>query len=120
MPPNRRRSTTEPVNEFRYLTAQEATARYRTIMRYLFDQHRLHQYTLSPAQVRKHVAKELGLDYTDELCQKDLEQLAQWGNVEPDWELGLAGVKTIDDFKRRNVVYAATRTPSPLRTYSES
>lgn len=104
----RQRLLTETVDEVRYLTANTATSRYRIIMRYFFEQHRLHQYTLTPAQVRKHVESVLLRDYPEEECQQDLNSLKEWGNLEPDWELGLAGVKTIEDFKRRNVVYAAT------------
>ncbi|MFZ5823518.1 MAG: TIGR02677 family protein [Bacillota bacterium] len=108
MRPTRQRLLTEPVDETRYLTAGNAVPRYRIIMRYFFEQHRLHQYTLTPAQVRKHVETILQRDYPEEECQQDLNSLKEWGNLEPDWELGLAGVKTIEDFKRRNVVYAAT------------
>lgn len=108
MRPTRKRLLTEAVDEVRYLTASTATPRYRIIMRHFFEQHRLHQYTLTPSQVRKHVESVLGRDYPEEECQQDLNSLKEWGNLEPDWELGLAGVKTIEDFKRRNVVYAAT------------
>lgn len=34
--------------------------------------------------------------------------LVRWGNLTPDWELGLAGVRAIDDFNRRSVLYSAT------------
>lgn len=108
MRPGRERLLTEPIDEVRYLAAGTATGRYRLIMRFFYEQHRLHQYALTPAQVRKHVETALGFSYTEEECQQDLKQLSDWGNLEPDWELGLAGVRTIEDFRRRNVVYTAT------------
>lgn len=95
------------MREARYLTAGSATVRYRMIMRLFFEQHRRHQYTLTPDQVRTHIQSRLP-DYSEEACRQDLTALAGWGNLEPDWELGLAGVRTIEDFRRRNVVYAAT------------
>lgn len=107
MSPLRRRLMTEAVNEVRYLAAGANTNRYRLIMRYFLQQHRLHHYALSPSQVLHHLRSILP-DYSEEDCQQDLDALVRWENLNPDWELGLASVRTIEDFKRRNVVYTAT------------
>lgn len=107
MRPIRHRLITEAVDEVRYLAANTNTNRYRLIMRFFYDQHRLHHYALAPGQVLAHMRTVLP-DYREDDCQQDLEALVRWGNLDPDWELGLAGVRTIEDFKRRNVVYAAT------------
>lgn len=103
-----RRLVTEAVDETRYLSAKDNTQRYRLIMRYFYEQHLLHHYTLTASQVLQYMRAALGPGYTEDDCQQDLKQLVDWRNLEPDWELGLASVRTIDDFRRRNVVYGAT------------
>lgn len=107
MPPEPQRLLTDAINEVRYLAATTNTHRYRLIMRYFYDQHHLHQYALAPSQVLTHVQEAL-TDYTVADCQQDLESLVRWDNLDPNWELGLAGVRTIEDFKRCNVLYSAT------------
>lgn len=89
------------------LAATSNTHRYRLIMRHFFEQHQLHHYALAPGQVLAHLRTVLP-DYSEDDCQQDLKTLVDWGNLSPDWELGLASVRTIDDFKRRNVMYSAT------------
>lgn len=107
MRPARQRLITAPVDEVRYLAAGTNTSRYRLIMRHFYEQHRLHHYALAPSQVLAHMRTVLP-DYSEDECQQDLDVLVGWSNLAPDWELGLAGVRTIDDFKRRNVLYSAT------------
>lgn len=107
MPSRKARTSVDTVDEVRYLAATANTQRYRLIMRFFYEQHRLHVYALTPEQVQAHVAAIIA-DYGQTECQQDLEVLVGWGNLLQDWELGLASVRTIEDFRRRNVLYSAT------------
>lgn len=107
MPSRKTRTSIDVIDEVRYLAATTNTQRYRLIMRFFYEQHRLHVYALTPEQVQSHIATII-TEYGEAECHQDLEVLVGWDNLSQDWELGLASVRTIEDFRRRNVLYSAT------------
>lgn len=77
-------SLLKPIVETSCLNAQNV-GRYRCIMRYFYEQHQRLRYWLKPQEVHDGVTA-LGLleeDYTLDQCQKDLNQLVEWGNLVP-------------------------------------
>src|SRR5699024_5672296 len=65
----------------RYLRADN-TERYRVIMRYFYEEYEKIKYMLHREDVF-HMMKNTRIfnDYTEELCQRDLDALVEWGNL---------------------------------------
>ncbi|MBD1379521.1 TIGR02677 family protein [Metabacillus arenae] len=93
----------KPITEATYLTTENAW-RYRTILRYFYEQHeRMRQY-LFPEEVIEYLNTfEAFQSYTEEMLQHDLEQLVKWKNLIARQETGK--VKTIEEFKKKRFRY---------------
>ena len=97
--------TTKQVLETKYL-AVDNTHRYRTIMRYFFEQYEKLQYWLSQTEVYEtlmcfeYFQKQ---KYTEEQCQQDLTQLCEWKNLYAIQDT--KKVLSIDAFKNRKYRY---------------
>lgn len=97
----------KPIFETSYLNAQNV-GRYRCIMRYFYDQHQRMRYWLKPQEIFTG-ATALGLledDYTLDQCQKDLNQLVEWGNLVPRHDGGRAA--TVEEYLRKKFRYQMT------------
>ncbi|GBF32860.1 hypothetical protein DCCM_1056 [Desulfocucumis palustris] len=82
--------------------------RYRCIMRYFYEQHQKLRYWLKPQEVYDGVAA-FGLleeDYTLDQCQKDLNQLVEWGNLVPRHDGGRSA--TVEEYLRKKFRYQMT------------
>lgn len=99
------RALQKKVDEARYLTAENAH-RYRPIMRYFYEQHMAHQYTLTGDDVLAHMRAFVDRNYTEEQCEQDLRQLAEWGNLLSEQDRTRA--KTVEEFLRRQLRYQIT------------
>lgn len=100
-------SLLKPISELSYLNAQNV-GRYRCIMRYFYDQHQRLRYWLRPRDVFDGVMA-YGLiddDYSPELCQKDLSQLVEWGNLVPRHDGGRSA--TVEEYLRKKFRYQMT------------
>ncbi len=103
--PTAPRSSVAPMDEAWYLTAPSVA--YRIIIRHFYERHAAHHYHLSPEQVLAHIRERLP-DYREEALRADLGELVRRRNLDEDLEMGLAGAKTVDDFRRRNSMFAIT------------
>jgi len=99
------RTLQKQVDEARYLTAENAN-RYRPIMRYFYEQHMGHQYTLSGDDVLQHMRVMIDSSYTEDQCEQDLRQLAEWGNLIAEQDRSRA--RTVEEFLRRKLRYQIT------------
>jgi len=95
-------SLTRKVQEAAYLTAENAH-RYRPIMRFFYEQHGQHRYTLTLDEVRTHLTIQ---DYTDDLAEQDLRQLVEWGSLTAEQDR--SRVRTVDEWLRRRLRYQIT------------
>ncbi|MHB8155787.1 MAG: TIGR02677 family protein [Desulfocucumaceae bacterium] len=101
------KSLIKPIVELSYLNAQNVD-RYRCLMRYFYDQHQRLRYWLKPQDVYDGVVA-YGLlddDYSLELCQKDLTQLVEWGNLVPRHDGGRSA--TVEEYLRKKFRYQMT------------
>ncbi len=106
------RSSTAAMDEAWYLTAP--SEQYRVIVRYCYDQHLAHHYHLSPEQILTHLRQTYSPGYDEDALRGDLAELVRRRNLDEDLELGLANAKTVDDFRRRNSMYAITPLTAEL------
>jgi uncharacterized protein (TIGR02677 family) len=104
---NMTKSLLKPIAETSYLNAQNV-GRYRCIMRYFYEQHQRLRYWLKPREVFDGVMA-FGLledDYTLDQCQKDLNQLVEWGNLVPRHDGGRSA--TVEEYLRKKFRYQMT------------
>ena len=93
----------KPIKEVRYLQAENVD-RYRLIMRYFFLEYEKIHYWLHKEDVYNEIHQLPGYeDYTLDLCQQDLKQLVEWGNLTANQDSNK--VKTIEDFKNKQYRY---------------
>lgn len=94
------------VSELKYLNADNVT-RYRSIMKYLYQQYHKLNYWLKPEQIYDGViAWKLHKNYTLEQCQLDLEQLVEWGNL-TSRHYGERAV-SVDEYLKKKFQYLLT------------
>jgi uncharacterized protein (TIGR02677 family) len=93
----------KPIIEVTYLTRENAW-RYRAILRYFYIQHERLRYYLLPEEALDYLkASPCFRDYTEDLLQRDLDQLVQWKNLIPRQETGR--VTSIEQFKKKRFRY---------------
>ncbi|MDO4280987.1 MAG: TIGR02677 family protein [Peptococcaceae bacterium] len=92
-----------PITEVKYLAAENAS-RYRVIMRIFYESHERLRYWLDPDEVYAQM-KEAPLfsAYTFELCQQDLTQLVEWGNLHAMQDM--RNVKSLEAFNNKRYRY---------------
>lgn len=96
----------KPVLELKYLNADNV-ARYRLIMRCFSEQHTRLKYWLRPDDVYQLVmATDLLDSYSESECQRDLEQLEEWGNLTARHDGGRA--LSIEEYLRKRFRYQLT------------
>ncbi|HZJ83290.1 MAG TPA: TIGR02677 family protein [Clostridia bacterium] len=96
----------KPLIESSYLTAPNFF-RYRSILRYLYQQHQRMKYWMVGEEIFVHLSKTRGLDdYTLDQCQQDLDNLVLWKNLMAGQDAGK--VQTIEEFKNRRFRYQLT------------
>ncbi|WP_028309579.1 TIGR02677 family protein [Desulfitibacter alkalitolerans] len=92
--------------EVNYLTTENAW-RYRSILRFFYEQHERLRHYLFPEEVYVHLKKNPYFHkYTMEQLQQDLNQLVEWKNLIPRQDMGR--VTTIEEFKRKKFRYQCT------------
>ncbi|UOF91235.1 TIGR02677 family protein [Fodinisporobacter ferrooxydans] len=97
---------TKPVPETKYLNADNV-ARYRLILRYFYENHSKLKYWLKVEEVHEGVMNwELLSGYTLEQCQRDLEVLTEWKNLNSRHDGGRA--TTIEEYLRKRYRYQIT------------
>ena len=96
----------KPIPEASYLTAANAD-RYRSILRYFYQQHERLRYYLFPEEVFAHLKQDpYFAGYSEEQLQQDLNQLVEWKNLIPRQDTGK--VSTIEEFKKKRFRYQCT------------
>lgn len=96
-------SILKPIIEATYLTTDNAW-RYRSILRYFYEQHEKMRQYLFPEEVYAYLKEfEPFREYTLEMLTSDLEQLVKWKNLIARQETGK--VKTIEEFKKKRFRY---------------
>jgi uncharacterized protein (TIGR02677 family) len=100
-------SLLKPIVETSYLNTQNV-GRYRCIMRYFYEQHQRLRYWLKPQDIFEGVIalNLLDEDYTLDQCQKDLNQLVEWGNLMPRHDGGRSA--TVEEYLRKKFRYQMT------------
>lgn len=94
------------ITETSYLTT-ENTKRYRPILRYFYNQYETINYMLYKEDVWNQLKdKENFENYTIEMCENDLMQLVNWGNLEALQDTN--NVSTVEEFKHRKFRYQLT------------
>ncbi|TCS84482.1 TIGR02677 family protein [Tepidibacillus fermentans] len=94
------------ISEVTYLTTENAW-RYRSILRYFYQQHERLRHYLFPEEIYEYLQQSPHFqEYTEEQLQNDLNQLVQWKNLIPRQETGR--VSSIEDFKKKKFRYQAT------------
>ncbi|MCC3377588.1 TIGR02677 family protein [Cohnella sp. REN36] len=94
------------VPELSYLNADNV-ARYRAVMRFMYQEYQRLRYWLRPEDVHAGVAAWDVLDgYTLEQCQQDLERLKEWGNLASRHDGGRA--LTLEEYMRKKSQYLLT------------
>lgn len=99
------------VDEMSYATV-ENHARYRLILRYLYEQSQVPRDWIAPEEIHAHVAAHLGEAYSDLDCENDLRYLCSKGNLLPEQEKSRA--RTVEEFQRRRTLYQITPTSVAL------
>ncbi|SHF01729.1 TIGR02677 family protein [Caldanaerobius fijiensis DSM 17918] len=96
-------SVLKPLNETRYLTAENAS-RYRLIMRYFYDQYQKFKYWMYKEDVYEYVIQfDIFNDYTLERCEQDLKMLTDWKNLIATQDTSKAS--TLEEFKNKKFRY---------------
>jgi uncharacterized protein (TIGR02677 family) len=95
------------ISEFSYLTANQNTKRYRCIMRFFYEQYQKMNYWLRPEEVWQGVLS-YGLieDYDMEECQRDLNALVGWKNLNEQHDGTRA--TTIEEYLKKRFRYMMT------------
>ena len=97
---------TKQVTEVKYLSV-ENTERYRPIIRYFFKQYEKLEYWLFKEDVYNALKdNDEFKNYTIDLCEQDLEQLTNWGNLTSFQDT--SNVNTLAEFKNRKYRYQLT------------
>lgn len=93
----------KPITEVSYLRAENAE-RYRVIIRYFYEEYEKIKYMLHREDVF-HMMKNTKIfdDYTEELCQRDLDALVEWGNLIAMQDS--SKVSTLEEFRNRKFRY---------------
>lgn len=93
----------KPITEVSYLRA-ENVARYRVIIRYFYEEYEKIKYMLHPEDIFN-MMKQTGIfdDYTEALCQNDLDALVEWGNLISMQDS--SKVTTLEEFTNRKYRY---------------
>ncbi len=92
--------------ETSYLTT-ENTKRYRPILRYFYKQYERINYMLYKEDIWNELkGKENFENYTIEMCENDLTQLVNWGNLTALQDTN--NVSTVEEFKHRKFRYQLT------------
>ncbi len=99
------RGPQQPLLETSYLTAP-SVGHYRPLMRFFYEAHQAQRFFLGVDDALRHMRQAYDAAYTAELCQQDLQQLADWGNLTRHFER--SRVRTIEEFLRRQAVYQIT------------
>ena len=93
----------KPITEVSYLRADNAD-RYRVIIRYFYEEYEKIKYMLHREDVFNMMKKtNLFNDYTEELCQSDLDSLVEWGNLVAMQDS--SKVTTLAEFRNRKFRY---------------
>ncbi|THF73609.1 TIGR02677 family protein [Cohnella fermenti] len=91
------------VPEMKYVNADNFV-RYRTIMRFFYQEYKRLRYWMKPEDIYAGVAGDEELSgYTLDLCVSDLEQLEQWGNLASRHDGGRAS--TLDEYMKKKMQY---------------
>lgn len=94
------------ITETSYLTT-ENTKRYRPILRYFYEQYERINYMLYKEDVWNELNGKLNFEnYTIEMCENDLTQLVEWGNLTALQDTN--NVTTVEEFKHRKFRYQLT------------
>lgn len=94
------------ITETSYLTT-ENTKRYRPILRYFYEQYERINYMLYKEDIWNELKEEENFEnYTIEMCESDLTQLVNWGNLTALQDTN--NVSTVEEFKHRKFRYQLT------------
>lgn len=94
------------ITETAYLTTDN-TKRYRPILRYFYEQYERTNYMLYKEDVWRELKQKTNFEnYTIEMCENDLTQLENWGNLEALQDTN--NVSTVEEFKHRKFTYQLT------------
>lgn len=94
------------ITETSYLTT-ENTKRYRPILRYFYEQYERINYMLYKEDVWNELNGKTNFEnYTIEMCENDLTQLVEWGNLTALQDTN--NVATVEEFKHRKFRYQLT------------
>ncbi len=94
------------ITETSYLTTDN-TKRYRPILRYFYEQYERINYMLYKEDVWNELNKKANFEnYTIEMCESDLTQLVNWGNLTALQDTN--NVSTVEEFKHRKFRYQLT------------
>jgi uncharacterized protein (TIGR02677 family) len=105
---------TRRVDEFAYATSPNHE-RYRVITRYFHEQHLRLRDWLTPSEVFGYLQRALpATEYTEELCEHDLESLRAWGNLIAEQDTSKA--RTLVEFYRPRLVYHISQFSVDLET----
>lgn len=105
---------TRRVDEFAYATSPNHE-RYRVITRYFHEQHLRLRDWLTPSEVFGYLQRALpATEYTEELCEHDLESLQAWGNLIAEQDTSKA--RTLVEFYRPRLVYHISQFSVDLET----
>lgn len=93
----------KPIIEVNYLRAENVD-RYRTIIRFFYQEHEKIHYWLHKEDVYQIMMEtDLFPNYTIEMCQSDLTQLVMWNNLTAIQDT--TKVSSIEEFKNRKFRY---------------
>lgn len=91
------------VPELKYVNADNVV-RYRAIMRFFYQEYKRLRYWLKPEDVYGALTEwKVWPDYTLEMCQHDLDQLAEWQNLTARHDGGRSA--TLEEYLRKRMQY---------------
>lgn len=91
----------------RYATGEEAVDDYRRIMRSLYLEHQAFGLRLRPDQVARRLRERFGLELAEEVLERRLEQLFEWGALDREHDASLAA--SAAEWRRNRYTYDVTR-----------
>ncbi|KEO80919.1 TIGR02677 family protein [Tumebacillus flagellatus] len=95
------------ISEFSYLTANQNTSRYRSIMRFFYTQYQKMNFWISPEEVWQGVLSYGQIqNYDLEECQRDLNALVGWKNLTEQHDGSRAN--SIEEYLKRRFRYMMT------------
>lgn len=99
-------STMKQVVEATYLTTPSA-AQYRTILRFLYEQHERMRDYITPEEVLQHLRSiPQFFDYDEEQLHQQLAQLVKWNNLSARQDM--TNARTIEEYKKKRFRYQPT------------